>query len=290
MDGKEKTPEKSRKGWTKRLPIISAVAALVLYIVFESAASLIELGARLAAGITLESPTGTPYDFISESIGIVWPFLIVLIFGNLYVYRRKGFAKSLKVGMYLLISGIALGCLSIMACAADPETVWQSPVMMLAACLMLFGVGFREESVFRGIIAENIGLKYAKDIRGIWLSVIVSATFFMALHIPNLFAGMEPLPFALQLVGTFAGGMLLTAIYYRSGSLWGVIFLHALNDLAGLFLPYFTLNGGTEIEAMNDISWPALIMSAVEALVTVYLLRKKKAPEIIENFRGQDPQ
>lgn len=290
MDGKEKAPEKSRKGWTRRLPILASAAALILYLAFESGAVLIEGIARMAAGITLDMPTGTPYDFVTESIGIVWPFLIVLIFGNLFVYRKKGFVKSLKVGMYLVISGAALAVLSFIETASDPETVWHSPVMILAGCLMLFGVGFREESVFRGIVAENIGAKYAKDPRGVWLSVIVSGAFFMALHIPNLFAGLQPVPLLMQLVGTFAGGMMLTAVYYRSGSLWGVIFLHALNDLAGLLLPYFTLNGGTDVEAMNEASWPTLILSAVDVIVTLYILRKKKIGEVIENFRGQDPQ
>ena len=74
---------------------------------------------------------------------------------------------------------------------------------------------------------------------------------------------------------------MFTAIYYRGGSIWALIFLHALLDFGGLFAAYFTTNGGTDVDALNQMNWWGLAIVPVMIGVALYLLRNKKIGEAI---------
>lgn len=87
-------------------------------------------------------------------------------------------------------------------------------------------VGFVEEMIFRGFLFRAL-LK--KD--GPKVAVIVSAVSFGIGHIVNLLAGMATLENLMMVVFAVAWGFVFTMAYYKSGSLWPCILVHALVDV-----------------------------------------------------------
>lgn len=87
-------------------------------------------------------------------------------------------------------------------------------------------VGFVEEMIFRGFLFRAL-LK--KD--GPKAAVIVSAVSFGIGHIVNLLAGMATLENLMMVVFAVAWGFVFTMAYYKSGSLWPCILVHALVDV-----------------------------------------------------------
>ena len=87
-------------------------------------------------------------------------------------------------------------------------------------------VGFVEEMIFRGFLFRAL-LK--KD--GPKAAVIVSAVSFGIGHIVNLLAGMATLENLMMVVFAVAWGFVFTMAYYKSGSLWPCILIHALVDV-----------------------------------------------------------
>lgn len=97
--------------------------------------------------------------------------------------------------------------------------------------LTMFGVGFLEEVIFRGLLfkamAEN----------GIKSAVIVSSITFGMGHIINLFngSGAELLPNILQVIYAAAAGFMFVMIFYKSGSLIPCIVAHGLFNALSVF-------------------------------------------------------
>lgn len=123
--------------------------------------------------------------------------------------------------------------LALMMCA----NIWQGISLQVSVTetvlyiLTMFGVGFLEEVLFRGLLfkamAEN----------GIKSAVIVSSITFGMGHIINLIngSGAELLPNILQVIYAAAAGFMFVMIFYRSGSLIPCIIAHGLFNALSVF-------------------------------------------------------
>ena len=87
-------------------------------------------------------------------------------------------------------------------------------------------VGFVEEMIFRGFLFRAL-LK--KD--GPKVAIIVSAATFGIGHIVNLLAGMATLDNLMMIIFAVAWGFIFTMVYYKSGSLFLCILVHAIVDV-----------------------------------------------------------
>lgn len=87
-------------------------------------------------------------------------------------------------------------------------------------------IGLREEFVYRGVLQNLLEKKF-----GIWISLLLSNLCFVCMHWGSL-------PFTLWNTFQFAAaGLILGLIYYRTRSIWLVVALHALYDVAWSFTP-----------------------------------------------------
>ena len=98
------------------------------------------------------------------------------------------------------------------------------------AVLSMLLIGFVEEVLFRGFLFKAL-LK--KD--GEKAAIILSAVTFGIGHIVNLLAGQGNLETVIQVLFAIAWGFLFTFAYYKGGSLWPCIVVHALVDVFSKF-------------------------------------------------------
>ena len=82
------------------------------------------------------------------------------------------------------------------------------------------------------------------------------------------------------MAGAFVLGMFLTAVYFRSGNIYTVIFLHILNDIVAA-LPVTILKSDISInDIISGYEAADLTMLIPYIIVLIFLLRPKKLEEI----------
>lgn len=199
-------------------PFAAGLSAMLLYILLRRTSYFIFTGLL---------PKNTVTSVIHEITDVIWPFLMVALFGRLDVYRKGNFFRTLFLGISLLLYGFVWGYLNNwLTLSKVPDLVWQTPLMMAWAVLTMFFVGFREESVYRGILVNVFADKYAKDRKGILLSAYGAALFFGLMHMQNIVIGQSLLECGLQTLNAFFLGALFGAVYLRGGNLWALMVIH----------------------------------------------------------------
>lgn len=231
-------------------------------------------------------PEGTIKDLCTQLWPILRAYVIVLLLGFRWCYKHGNALKTfLAVLPHFLLYAVMLVVILVNV-MGDSSIEWKPAVSILIGILTLFRIGFAEESLFRGIVANAFGLKYAKDAKGVWLTVISSGLVFGFMHITNILSGVTFMSALSQSIIASLLGMFLTAAYCRGGNLWIMILVHAVTDSLGLFQSLFTTTG-TDVEAINQISISGntLILLVIYLALTIIILRNSKIPEVIENFQ-----
>lgn len=95
---------------------------------------------------------------------------------------------------------------------------------------MIVLVGFFEEIPLRGLVFQKLN-----ELLGFWPASLLGSFVFVCLHIPYWISIGKPLiSFASTALYIFVFACLLCFVLKRSGSLWGCIIIHGLNNLLGL--------------------------------------------------------
>ena len=124
-----------------------------------------------------------------------------------------------------------------------------------------------EEVIFRGLQIGLLQRKYDSPIR----IVVISAAVFSLVHLTNL-VGMNVIAVLIQVVYSMVIGMVLGAVYLKSGDLISVILVHMLIDLTSRIFPG---TGSTPYYVLG-IYAALLILEVIYALV---LTGKKNAED-----------
>lgn len=228
-------------------------------------------------------PDSTPADYAKQFVNVLWPLALTLLLGYGWCYRRGAFGKTLLAGLFAFILFSLTFLIRLGEALLDEETLWKTAAGICLGILNILGVGFREETIFRGVIANNLGISYGKDMR-VWKAVVISGLIFGLVHLTNIVSGVNPARAVIQVISACAVGMYYTAIYYRGGNLWVLMIIHCLTDAGGLFRSAFT-TAVTKAGEINELNITGLIMIPVYLGITVFLLRKKKMDAVLENLR-----
>ncbi|MBQ8541725.1 MAG: CPBP family intramembrane metalloprotease [Clostridia bacterium] len=226
--------------------------------------------------------------FAYEAVHILIPFLFVLTFSDLEVYKKGSMLKTFGAGGYMLLSQLFLFLVMLAEAFFSTETVWRTPVGIAFGAVTLFGIGFREESIFRGIVVNNIAKKYISDKKGVYITTIASGVMFGLVHLVNLWLDIDPFSVVIQSIVAMGAGFYFAAVYLRGGSLWALIIMHTLADAASLFGASFTMNNGTAADAIGEITLLNLTPFFVLSLLTLFLLRKEKCDGIVARFKSPE--
>jgi membrane protease YdiL (CAAX protease family) len=217
-------------------------------------------------------------------------FLLVL--GYLRVLRKpigsiglhaRNFDKALLIGMFSLVilNAVLYGVQFYRLSSAgesprlvfgliDKETGTMSGLFFTLFYLVgqLFNA-FMEESIFRGIILPHLMLRFS-----FWKANALQALLFGLAHLVfplnswvsgQATAGEAAAEAASLLVFTTVGGLVYGYLYYRTASLWTVVFAHLIDNVKVLFFHIQTvnrLNAETDILMLASIGFIALVILA----------------------------
>lgn len=218
------------------------------------------------------------YSTLQELVGALVAVLFLVRTDRAGLLRRRGsgFFNGLLVGMYPLFF---IGYTTVGTLAFDrPDTPLLPMPRILTFMLNMILVGVAEELVFRGIIAQTLLERYGTARAGVWKACLVSGVLFGAAHLSNLI-GSAPFGVLMQCVFAASLGVMLAAIYFRTGNLWVTVFLHSAMDIASMLIG--GLYGTTSVaESVSGYDASRLLSVAVYLIPTLFLLRKKKLPEV----------
>lgn len=262
-------------------PLIRLLIALIIYFFF-----FFMIG-RYGNTVIVRLLQGTGIDVLSpyaaasmRLVGILVVILIIyLLVRQFHVFsrRRRTFLYGLFVGGYMLIYAVV----GIIAVFPGAEA-FQDKNTILFSILYFILVGVTEELVFRGITADLL-LQFFFERnpvrRPVVPAVIISGAIFSLAHAVNVrhsdIGGV-----LVQMAAAFVLGMFLTAVYYRTGNIYAVIFLHVINDLAAA-LPVTILKSEESIsDVISGYSAADLVLLIPYAVILIFLLRPKKMDEI----------
>lgn len=254
-------------------------AAFIVFVVFDLL--LMGLGRLLSL-----LPKSLPMAYLTEVILMLVPAVIVFIFGFSSAFKKGSFFRGLICFLPFVVFQMLVLAIFFSENLGDPEANWNPWYMMVYGVFSIVGVGVREECIYRATIQNILAKKHANSVKGIWITVIVSAIIFGLTHVTNMFFGMDPLAVLAQVVSVIFVGLLFGAVYLRSGNIWVLILIHTLTDVASLASSIF-LRNISDIEVMNQqlsFSWKKLIVWLFYVGLTAFLLRPSKCKQICESL------
>lgn len=237
-------------------------------------------------------PDSIAGDYIYEVICMLWPIGLVYVCGYMDIFGRRGIRRVLMAGLPLfLVYGGSLA-VNIWKAVFAPEMPLLPAEKIMLSILMLIGIGVREEVIYRGIIVNLYEDKHFNSHKGLIYTAVFSSFFFAIIHLGNLMSGVRLESTLVQVLVAWAIGMLNCALYLRSGSIWGMMILHAMMDGSSLFDGFFYQSAAVAseaassgaIESINSLGLINLIPIAWSIPIALFLLRKKKAKEIINRY------
>ena len=269
-------------------PILYCILAEVLFLGSLFLSSLVLTVALVAAGADFSGLDEYLLSLVQELVGAGAAWLLLRRTGRqgLLGRRGSGFFNGILVGMfpfamicYTLYGKLLFG----MPTDRPLRTGWQIAWYFIG----MFTVGVAEEFLFRGVIAQTLLEHFGTSRAGIWKACLLSGLFFGGAHLTNI---LSSAPFGVLMQCVFAGslGVLFAAIYFRTGNLWVLVFLHGAQDAASLLAGglYGTENMTTAVSRYDS----TMLLSVLVYLIpTFFLLRKKKIGEVGLYF-GKDIQ
>lgn len=201
----------------RRRPVAAAVAIV--------AADFAIVGLTGAAAKSVLPPVSQLPDFVALCAGTL---ALALALTALGWWRAAGFNGPARWRELRLLALPAVAFILL------PFVTGARSIDAGTAAFYLLGyalTGIYEEGLFRGVVQRILRPL------GPTRTVFLGAALFGAAHLVNLLF-RNPFIVLAQVVGAFADGVGLAALRLRTGTLWGVIVLHACHDL---FLQYTTL-------------------------------------------------
>ena len=156
---------------------------------------------------------------------------------------------------------------------------WGPPTISTIAVSIT--AGFCEETVFRGLPLSLLMRRFARD-RNMIAALIITSAVFGLTHGLNIFAGANAQRTVLQIIGAGFLGLLLGAVYLRSGSLWPVIVIHTAHDIIAFMDVSNVSETGVIIGKVTWQSYFDLGLGIAMGIIGIWLVRKARRDEIRE--------
>ena len=207
----------------------------------------------------------------------------VLAIGLFYIWFRPSFDGMLKK-KYLLQGLIFLAPVLLIHWVGSIVSWTQFGIgSVFLAFLKAFAPGFSEETAFRGLGVANY-LRKVQTEKGVvtifWLSSIV----FGLTHVANALAG-APLLISIGQAAYAAGiGMILGAVYLRTGNLWPTILGHMSMDFMEFIRGDLGSTGGI-MSSMGVGDWITIVAGVIGIILGLYLIRPSKRGEILDLWK-----
>lgn len=253
----------------KEKPIVSYIVILFL------AMLVVTLVQVVSSGI-LKVLTPEYSDMISVLISVVITFIL---YAYIVKFKKVFSFSNSKLALILAIPSIVL----IISNLLEPSFVIPASLLTLGTAIGLGLVpGISEELIFRGLLISYF-MKRFKSSNGIYFIILFSALSFGLTHLANAFVG-APLDYTIfQAFGTIGLGVILAAIYLRTGNIWIPILIHAILDITAFCTNDITVQGVVQIGFVLNLSNIISIVGTIIAIVFgLYYVRSAKHDDILK--------
>ena len=233
----------------------------------------------------------TSYMSASGQLFLLLFVILVLMFliDNMHIFMRGRIPvpAALIPGLYMVIMSV----LSIVTGLVNAES-FQNQSTIIFSSLYFLLVSVSEELVYRGVTADILlrtflfksdpygGGSYGlKERKAIWTATICSGLIFGLAHISNMTQASVS-GVLVQMLGAFLMGMVLTAVYYRTGNIYAVIILHAINDFAAA-MPVTIIQSNQNIsDVISGYGLKDIMMLLPYIAVLMVILRPSKMEDL----------
>ena len=224
-------------------------------------------------------------DFIINIKSPLITILFLYFFNYICIFKKGKILKTLKLSASFILL-ILIDIMIVVFNEYNKKIEFASKLHIIYFILVILSHAFDEEVIFRGIIGNILINRYNSRKFHIYSCVILNGVFFSMVHIPNFFNGYTIFALFQQIFVTFAVGVLFTSIYYRSGNIWILIFMHSMNNIMfGYEYIFFTRQIRSAEIANRNANWLHFIAPLVFLAYSAYILRPSKKNEILESFK-----
>ncbi len=204
--------------------------------------------------------------------------------------RTAGFGRGLACGAFLIVFALLATAMGVSRVVEGDGTV-PGAGAVVAFVLYYLLVGLGEETLGRAVVAETLLERFGLERRGILAACGLSGLIFGLMHLVNLAFSPAASVVAQVVSATFAG-ILLAAIYFRSGNIWATVVLHALYDMAGSVSSLLQTSSAATAAPVDAAlaQTLSLVMPMAFGLligcIALFLLRKSKIAQVQEAWAG----
>ena len=265
-------------------PILSYfILFLIAQIFISLGGSIDNLLAGFIPGYAAEVTVMGKTQMSASGIGVAIGAMVAV--GLFTLWFRKEFQgmlgfKGMRTAVLMLLPVLILHWIGSVA-----SWVQFGTASVFIAFLRAFAPGFGEEIAFRGLGVANY-MRTIKSEKQITVIFWLSSVFFGLVHITNAFVGADPIMSVIQALYAVGIGLLLGAVFLRTGLLWPIILGHMSLDFMEFIRADMGSNGGIMVNfGVGD--WITIAAGVLGAVVGIYLMRKKNYPEIMELWRNK---
>lgn len=219
---------------------------------------------------------------VKEALRSVFVIGIVYFLGEQFIFSKSGtaFFKGLAVGAFVL--SYQIFSLIVFFSKHPHETPVPQIAVYAVFCLM---IGITEETCFRGIVTNLLAQRYVRNRISLYLTALLSGAIFGILHFTNILDGASPSGTFLQVIHAFGMGCFFSAVYLRTGNIWVVVSIHALQDFLAMNVTGITY--AAAVSGRSLLQGAGVIFFLIPAF---FLLRKSKSAEIIQRYEELAPK
>lgn len=228
---------------------------------------------------------------------LIFVLIMMKVTGQIRVLRapRGTFFRGLFTGGFMIVMAV-FAIISAIISQMDSFAFRGKGTILFSTVLFIF-TGMAEEFMFRGITADVVLRRGFGAVRGedvaeitpgrVWEAVFVSGLLFGLMHGLNLLTA-PTLGVIVQMISAVLLGMVIAAIYCRSGNIWVVAAIHAFNDIAAGFPTLILRSDGGGISGIIGSYGLTHLLSLIPyAVVLIVILRPGKMKEIAGKFAPQ---
>jgi membrane protease YdiL (CAAX protease family) len=253
---------------------------LILFVsIAESLGSFVDrLIGNIYPAYVIETVVNGKTVDIANGVGIALAALLALLIFKLWFkpdydgcLPKYGFKEGILMLLPFLVIHWAGSVVSWI-------TLGTGPVFL--ALLRATAPGFGEEVMFRGLGVANYmrTIKSESQIKVIfWLSSIA----FGLMHLSNIAAGGDVTAVIIQSIYAMGVGMILGAVYLRTGNLWPAILGHMSLDFMEFIRVDLSGNGGI-MTGMGIGDWITIAAAVFAAFMALRLMKPEHNAQIME--------
>ena len=221
----------------------------------------------------------------NNAMGVGTAVGAVVAIGLFYLWFRPSFDGMLKKKKLLTGLLLLLPILIVHWIGSVVSWIQFGTAGVLLAFLRAFAPGFGEEAAFRGLGVANYLRTDPSEksiVKVFWLSSVV----FGLVHVSNAIAG-APILISLGQAAYAAGiGMVLCAVYLRTGNLWPCIIGHMSLDFMELIRDDVGSSGGI-LSDMGAGDFITIVAGVAGIACGLYLIRPSKRAEIVALWKDK---